>query len=337
MGTGAAESQAAAAEATQRPPQDSLLEPSHQGWGSSLSSAPRLHREPPRHRRSASRPGPELRSDFLQPPPAKRAGVPLRCGRPPRVYGDDSHTHTHTHIGEACRGHTPWGSLQEARPPSTALASGSCPTPPSHAPERSQHVFKALCPSKQPRDSLCRTATSPGRGSASPQRRSPPVCPGKHGSGGPTPLKHTAWPHGYPALLTGRGHGRREAPPRGGGGGSHTRRSLPSPGSGPDALQDPRPPAHVPLKKLSLRKKSHLESHLSGWDTVIRSPSWSGKNKTATCENGIENEPSKVSTRTASGKWNPGPDGGSPDGPPVHFGTVKATLILLQHRNHRRH
>ena len=82
----------------------------------------------------------------------------------------------------------------------------------------------------------------------------------------------------------------------------------------------------------SMRHTTH-----QNWDTVIRSPSWSGKNKTATCENGIENEPSKVSTRTASGKWNPGPDGGSPDGPPVHFGTVKATLILLQHRNHRRH
>lgn len=37
-----------------------------------------------------------------------------------------------------------------------------------------------------------------------------------------------------------------------------------------------------PEKKLSLRKKSHLESHLSGWDTVTRSPSWSGENKTRT-------------------------------------------------------
>ena len=192
----------------------------------------------------------------------------------PRVFTETTVTLTHTHTSGKPAGATPpGGACRRPVHPPQPWPQALVPPPPSHAPERSQHVFKALCPSKQPRDSLCRTATSPGRGSASPQRRSPPVCPGKHGSGGPTPLKHTAWPHGYPALLTGRGHGRREAPPRGGGGGSHTRRSLPSPGSGPDALQDPKPRARVPLKKLSLRKKSHLESHLSGWDTVIRSPS----------------------------------------------------------------
>ena len=41
-----------------------------------------------------------------------------------------------------------------------------------------------------------------------------------------------------------------EAPPRVcAGGASYTWRSLPSLGSGPDALQDPKPPAHMPLKK----------------------------------------------------------------------------------------
>lgn len=57
-----------------------------------------------------------------------------------------------------------------------------------------------LCPDR--RHSLCRTGANPGRGSASPPRRSPPVCPEKDGAGEPTPTTQDPEPcpktHAHP-------------------------------------------------------------------------------------------------------------------------------------------
>ena len=76
---------------------------------------------------------------------------------------------------------------------------------------------------------------------------------------------------GAPSLLTGQGTQNRGSSPGVQQGGPLRVSFAPKSHFCSDAVQDPKPPARVPLQKahtLAPRKKQpHWESHLSGWDS----------------------------------------------------------------------
>lgn len=128
-----------------------------------------------------------------------------------RVYRDsDNHTQPHAlHSHQKPAARSPAGAKPtapgRARPGEPGEAPSShpqlwlqSPSAPGVTPLKGPGTL--LCPDR--RHSLCRTGANPGRGSASPPRRSPPVCPEKDGAGEPTPTTQDPEPcprtHAHP-------------------------------------------------------------------------------------------------------------------------------------------